>query len=152
MLRASNVAHLLTKPGQVAKAARLERKRKQPSIKSSTSPKPERKQNKKVKTSLLAQLRQSCNSLVTSFSSILSNFHNAFNRELNLFYFSNLRYRNNKTYFRLLLLYSGDTSLNPGPINDSQQHNYDQWAVCKKRGLHFVHISINSLLPKIDEL
>ena len=47
-----------------------------------------------------------------------------FNRELNLFCFSNLRYRNNKTYFRLLLLLSGDISLNPGPINGSQQHNW----------------------------
>ena len=75
-----------------------------------------------------------------------------FNRELNLFRFSNLRYRNNKTYFRLLLLLSGDISLNPGPINGSQQHNYDQWTVFKKRGLHFVHININSFLPKINEL
>ena len=47
---------------------------------------------------------------------------------------------------------SGDTSLNPGPINGSQQYNNDQWAVFKKRDLHFVHININSLLPKIDEL
>ena len=75
-----------------------------------------------------------------------------FNRELNLFCFSSLRYRNNKTYFRLLLLLSGDISLNPGPINGSQQHDYDQRAVFKKRGLHFVHININSLLPEIDEL
>ena len=28
----------------------------------------------------------------------------------------------------------------------------DQWAVFKKRDLHFVHINISSLLPKIDEL
>ena len=75
-----------------------------------------------------------------------------FNRELNLFCFSNPRYRNNKTYFRLLLLLSGDICLNPGPINGSQQHKYDQWAVFKKRGLHFVHININSFLTKIDEL
>ena len=75
-----------------------------------------------------------------------------FNRELNLFCFSKLRYRNNKTYFRLLLLLSGDISLNPGPINGSQQYNNDQWAVFKKRGLHFVHINISSLLPKTDEL
>ena len=40
MLRVSNIAHLLTKPDQVAKAGRLERKPKQPSIKSAASPKP----------------------------------------------------------------------------------------------------------------
>ena len=43
-------------------------------------------------------------------------------------------------------------SLNPGPINGSQQYNNDQWVNFKKRGVHFVHININSLLPKLDEL
>ena len=69
-----------------------------------------------------------------------------FNREMNLFCFSNLRYQNYKNYFQLLLLLSGDISLNPGPINDSQQHKNDQWTTFKKRGLHFVHINIDSLL------
>ena len=59
MLRVSNIAHLSTKPDQVAQAGRLEGKPKQPSIKSSTSPK---KENKIKKSKL---------------SSILSNFHNA---------------------------------------------------------------------------
>ena len=54
MLRVSNIAHLPTKPDQVTNAGGLERKPNQPSIKSSTSPKPKRKQNKEVKTSLLA--------------------------------------------------------------------------------------------------
>ena len=43
-------------------------------------------------------------------------------------------------------------SLNPGPINGFQEQNYDQWTVFKIRVLHFVHININSLLPKVDEL
>ena len=51
----------------------------------------------------------------------------------------------------MLLLLSGDIGLNSGLINGSQQHNYDQWAVFKKRGLHFVLVTINSLLSKIDE-
>ena len=54
MLRVSNIAHPPTKPDQVAKAGRLERKPKQPRINSSLSPKPKRKQNKEIKTSLLA--------------------------------------------------------------------------------------------------
>ena len=52
MLRVSNTAHLPTKPGQVAKAGRLEKKPK-PSIKFSTFPKQKREQNKEFKTSLL---------------------------------------------------------------------------------------------------
>ena len=54
MLRVSNIAHLPTKPDQVAKSGRFERKPKQPSIKPSNPPKPIRKENKEVKTSLLA--------------------------------------------------------------------------------------------------
>ena len=27
-----------------------------------------------------------------------------------------------------------------------------EWNVFKKRGMHFIHININSLLPKIDEV
>ena len=30
--------------------------------------------------------------------------------------------------------------------------NFEKWAVFKNKGPHFVHIKINSLLPKIDEL
>ena len=75
-----------------------------------------------------------------------------FNQQLNLLCFSELRYRNNKIYFQLLLLLSGDISLNPGPINGSQQYYNDKLAVFKRGSLHFVHININSLLPKIDKL
>ena len=53
LLRVVNTAHLLTKRDQVAEAGRLDRESKS-SIKSSTSPKPKRKQNKEVKTSLQA--------------------------------------------------------------------------------------------------
>ena len=77
MLRVSNITLLPTRPNQVAKAGRLERRPKQPSIKSSASPKPKRKQNKEVKTSLMAYLQQSGNTLVTSFSSVLSDVHNS---------------------------------------------------------------------------
>ena len=52
----------------------------------------------------------------------------------------------------MLLLLSGDISLNPGPINGSQQYNNGQGAVFKKRSLYFVHINIDSLLLKIDGL
>ena len=45
-----------------------------------------------------------------SFANMVS-----FNQELNLFCFPKLRYRNNKIYFRLLPLLSGDISLTPGP-------------------------------------
>ena len=46
---------------------------------------------------------------------------------------SQLMYCNCNSYYPLLLLHSGDISL-------------------KHRGLHFLHLNINSLLPQIDEL
>ena len=54
-------------------------------------------------------------------------------------------------FYHLLILLSGDVSLNPGscqylPDND------DKFKPFGKRGLHFLHINVNSLLSKIDEL
>ena len=48
------------------------------------------------------------------------------------------------SYFHLLILLSDDISLNPEPTNE--------WNIFKTRGLHFIHLNINSLLPKIEEL
>ena len=36
--------------------------------------------------------------------------------------------------------------------SDGENLNFEKWAAFKKKGLHFVHININSLPPKIDEL
>ena len=60
--------------------------------------------------------------------------------------------RKNITFSRLLLLMSGDISLNPGPFNSRQSINNNEWYVFKTRGLHFVHIVVTRLLPKIDKL
>ena len=50
------------------------------------------------------------------------------------------------------MLLSGDVSLNPGPGQISPAVNVNIWEPFNKKGLHFLHININSLLPKIDEL
>ena len=65
---------------------------------------------------------------------------------------SQLMYRNSNSYYRLLLLLSGDISLNPGPFHNLQPLDQNEWNIFKHRGLHFLHLNINSLLPKIDEL
>ena len=52
----------------------------------------------------------------------------------------------------MLRLLSGDISLNPGPSYTNQTSDNNEWDVFKARGLHFIHININSLLPKIEEL
>ena len=52
----------------------------------------------------------------------------------------------------MLLLLSVDSSLNTEPSHINQTSGNNEWDVFKARGLHFIHISINSLLPKIEEL
>ena len=61
-------------------------------------------------------------------------------------------FRNSNSYYRLLLLLSGAVSLNPGPFQNLQQLHHDKWNISKHRGLHLLHLNINSLLPKVDEL
>ena len=72
--------------------------------------------------------------------------------DLVFFSISKLQYRNSNSYFNLLLLLSGDISLNPGPPHNNQQQPQSEWIVFNSRGLHFIHLNVNSLLPKIDEL
>ena len=69
------------------------------------------------------------------------------------FALNKLRIKRNECFkfYHLLILLSGDVSLNPGlsqylPDNDNK---FEPFCKC---GLHFVHINVNSLLPKIDEL
>ena len=52
----------------------------------------------------------------------------------------------------MLLLLSGDISLNPGPVHQDKPQCLNEWNVFKKRGLHFIHLNINNLLSKIEEL
>ena len=57
-----------------------------------------------------------------------------------------------REFYRLLVLLSGNISLNPGVFHNLQLLDNDKWNIFKHRGLYFLHLSINSLLPKIYEL
>ena len=64
---------------------------------------------------------------------------------------SKLKIQNRDKFLRILLLLSGNVELNPGP---NQQLGTDQsvYENFNCRGMHFFHLNINSVLPKIDEL
>ena len=51
----------------------------------------------------------------------------------------------------MALLLSGDNNLNPGPVT-RHQLNDAKFEAFNNKGLHLIHLNINSLLPKIDEL
>ena len=65
---------------------------------------------------------------------------------------SKLEYRNLNSYFHLLILLSGDISLNPGSNHQHKLQCLNEWNIFKSRGLHFIHLNINSLSPKIEKL
>ena len=50
----------------------------------------------------------------------------------------------------MLLLLSGDISLNPGPTPNSVCQFF--WKLFENKGFHFLDLNINSILPKLDEL
>ena len=56
------------------------------------------------------------------------------------------------SYFHLLILLSGDINLNSGSNHQHKLQCLNEWNVFKSRGLHFIHLNINSLLPKIEDL
>ena len=64
----------------------------------------------------------------------------------------NLDSKNDHSFCPLLLLVLGDVSLNLGPLNNPQLFKQEEWQAFSNRELHLVHLKINSLLPKIDEL
>ena len=49
----------------------------------------------------------------------------------------------------MLFLLSGDTILSPGPTPNSISQSF--WKPFENKG-HFLHLNINSILPKLDEL
>ena len=65
---------------------------------------------------------------------------------------TNLKYKNYTTFYKFLLLLSGDVSLNTGPIQKSPDVSSTIWEPLNKKGLHFLHININSSLSKKDEI
>ena len=68
-----------------------------------------------------------------------------------LFSLSKMRNKNNYLYLKISLILSGDINLNPGPVNIHQIKDY-KFEVFTVKRLYFIHLNINSLLPKIDEL
>ena len=61
-------------------------------------------------------------------------------------------FHNSNPNYRLLVLLLGDISLNPGPFHNLQPLDHDEWNNFRHRELHSLHLNINSLLAKTDEL
>ena len=55
----------------------------------------------------------------------------------------------NKSFLRILLILSGDISLNPRPVYNNQSLYSNEWNVFRSKE---IHLNVNSLFPKIDEI
>ena len=75
-----------------------------------------------------------------------------FNPQYTVLTFSKLKQINNKSFYCLLIMISGNISLNPGPVCKHQILNTTEWDIFKTKCLHLMHLNINSLIPKIYEL
>ena len=65
---------------------------------------------------------------------------------------TNLKNKDYNNFYQLCLLLSGNVSLNPGPAQISLAVNVNISEPLNKKRLSFLHINLNSLLPKINEL
>ena len=89
----------------------------------------------------------------SEFMNICDNFQFSVTRTNSTFYSaSKLEYRKLNSYFHLLILLSGDRSLNPRPNHQHKLRWLNEWNIFKSIGLHFIHLNINSLLRKNEEL
>ena len=83
-----------------------------------------------------------CDDLITFHFNYLCKFHTI----------PKLKRMNNKSFLRILLILSGDISLNPGPVYNNQSLHSNEWNVFRSKGIHLIHLNVNSFLPKIDEI
>ena len=70
----------------------------------------------------------------------LASFH--FSLLCKFYIISKFKRIKSKSFDRILLILSGDISLNPGPVYNN---------AFKVKGIHLIHLIVNGLLPKIDE-
>ena len=63
-----------------------------------------------------------------------------------------LKQMSNKSFLCIVLILSADISLNPGPIYNNDSLDPNEWDVFKLKGIHLIHLNINSLLSKIEEI
>ena len=61
-----------------------------------------------------------------------------------------LKYKNYCKFQQMLSLLSGDVSLNSAPAAKSVSQSF--WKPFENKGLYFLHLNVNSILPKLYEL
>ena len=77
-----------------------------------------------------------CDDLISFHFNYLGKFHTI----------PKLKRMNNKSFLCILLILSGDISLNPGPVYYNHLLHTNEWNVFRSKRIHLIHLNINSLL------
>ena len=101
----------------------------------------------------------------SSFTQILPSLVKKINKRdrTDLMSISRSQMQNDKSFCKHLMLLSGDIEVNPGPVqypqsiqygipNTQYKNDLDKLEMFSKQGLHFIHVDMNSVLPKIEEI
>ena len=71
-------------------------------------------------------------------------------------YASIIQYQSSNEWITNLSSYtivlSNNISLNPGPAYNRQLLDSNEWNIFKSKGIHLIHLNVNNLLPKINEI
>ena len=80
----------------------------------------------------------------------LNGYH--FNYLCNSYTIPKFKRMNSKSFLRILFILSRDISLNPRPVYNNESLDSNEWDVFKSKGIHLIHLNVNNLLPRIDEI
>ena len=107
-----------------------------------------------------SQALKSCSQKYFFSSEVIKNIDhlqkNILRADMELFTIRRLNNNKNSLYYVYLVLLSGDVNLNPGPTFPSNGSTHvtsnDIWRPFSNKGMHLLHLNVNSLLNKVDEV
>ena len=91
---------------------------------------------------LTLEFIHTCDDLISFRSNYLCKFHTILK----------LKRMNKKSFLRILLILTGDISLNPGPGYNNQSLHSNECNIFRSKGIHLIHLNVNSLLPKAEKI
>ena len=83
-----------------------------------------------------------CDDRIIYCFNLLSKFHTI----------SKFKRISNKSFLCILLILFNDIRLNPGLVYNNQSLDSNEWNFFRSKGIHLIHLNVNSLFPKIDEI
>ena len=81
------------------------------------------------------ELIHTCDDLFSYLFNYLCRFHTI----------PKLKRRITKSFLRILLILSGDISVNPGPVYNNQSLDSNEWNAFRSKVIHLIYLKVNSI-------